>query len=482
MFRQAIMKVIESSETRENVITDGTYRCTYGELPEIFEKIDAFLAGEKLGPPGCSLLRCGNSLPEAVVLLWLLQGQRDFLLLPRAVSKEQETFEDTGLPQFCRSKLLVNPEAPGFDIKEPAAYICVTANPQFCRDSVRWRNSGDAGYVFMRTSGSTAEPKLVMHRQDKLFGNARNCVQRFELRAQDRLMIPVPIYHMYGLGAAILPGMMAGAAVNLLARTNIIRYLDREKQFKPNVSFLTPSLCEMFLQARKSSYSHRLVVTAGDRINRATFENFYGRFGRLVNLYGSTELGAIATSALAQPVDLRAEGIVEPMPGVEIRLDGSGGDGVGEILCRHEYGFVTYLDKRGSETGEVGWFRTKDLGQQVGDRQFKVMGRIDNSVNRNGILVAFSEVESIMEQRIEEVAHVVVVAAEEENSRGQKLLACCELTPNGRADGKELRSRCFDVLPRHLVPDEVRVMAEIPRLPNGKFDRKRLAGMFGRKK
>lgn len=490
MFRKKIQELMQSAETGRNIITDGKHQCRYQDLGEIFEAIDSYVSNRDVDIQDCLVLRCGNNLTEALLLLWQLHGSRDCLLLPRALNKEQELFEDDNLPHFCKMKLQVEPDAKDLDIKKPDTYVKVSIHPRYQPEAKTWQQPG---YLFLKTSGSTAEPKLVMHSLEKLFVNARECCQRFRIRSGDRLMIPVPIYHMYGLGAGFLPGILMGASLNLLDRTNIIKYLDREQKFKPTVSFLTPTLCEMFLQTRKSDYKHRLVVTAGDRINPFTFKNFDHRFGQLVNLYGSTELGAIATSQLEQTVDIRSDGVIEPMPGVEIRLAGleeNNSSDMGEMICRHENGFLAYLDKRGTkiaddelddgrEAGGKNWFRTKDLGRHIGDRQFKVIGRTGNSVNRSGILVSFSEVESIMEQQISVVTHVVVVTVEEENVRGKKLLACCELSPDKDVEGNELRSRCFEIMPRHMVPDEVRVMTEIPRLPNGKFDRKKLAGIVG---
>ncbi|MCP5045834.1 MAG: acyl--CoA ligase, partial [bacterium] len=294
----------------------------------------------------------------------------------------------------------------------------------------------------------------------------------------DRVMIPVPLYHMYGFGAAFLPAIIAGASVHLLENTNIIKYLEGENQFKPNISFMTPVLCEMSTRTRKGSYPYRAVVTAGDRINKTAFETFEQRFGRLVNLYGSTELGAIATSNLSDPLDTRSDGIVQPMPGVDIRLKGTGVSG---LVCIHDSGFETYVDKHGTpippdpRTG----FDTKDLAKIIDPQRFKVVGRTGNSINRNGILVAFSEVESLMEQGIEDVQYAIVVTNEEESARGRKLAAYCQLKPRtgAHSTGKDIRSRCFDIMLRHMVPDKVVVMEEIPRLPNGKFDRKKLANL-----
>jgi acyl-coenzyme A synthetase/AMP-(fatty) acid ligase len=288
---------------------------------------------------------------------------------------------------------------------------------------------------------------------------------------------------MYALGAAIIPGVMAGASINLLDKTNIIKYLDREKQYQPNVSFLTPPLCNMFLRTRKSSYQYSRVVTAGDRITPATFENFENKFGKLINLYGSTELGAIATNKLDDPLNIRSKGILETMPGVTMDFTDKESENdperVSEIICSHDYGFDTYVDKKGqkitSETAKP--FRTKDLGKRIAANRFQVAGRTGNSVNRQGILVAFSEVESIIEQGIEEVAHAVVTGGKEDITRGKKMIAWCELKSNTKPDNQELRSRCFNIMLRHMVPDEVRIIKEIPRLPNGKFDRKKLAAL-----
>ena len=117
---------------------------------------------------------------------------------------------------------------------------------------------------------------------------------------------------------------------------------------------------------------------------------------------------------------------------------------------------------------------TKDLGRIISPGVFKVAGRTGNSINRNGILVSFMEVESLMEQGIAEVQHVIVAAKEEENVRGKILVACCQLKSGAVIDAAGVRSRCFDMMLRHTVPDEVLVLKEIPRLPNGKFDRKKI--------
>ncbi len=469
MLDRMLTETAADAEKGGNTISDGRLQCTYQALPGIFARLDSFFES-RLAAADCTIFRCGNSLPEAVVLLYLLARQKHLLLLPRLSRKLQEEFEDQNLPQFCKHKLSVDLSLPTVDFEAPHSYLEFQANTNFKGQADVLRGPGK---VFLRTSGSTAQPRLVMHVKEKLFQNALNCVHRFELRHLERILIPVPIYHMYGLGAAFLPGVIAGASLNVLESTNVINYMARERQFNPDVSFMTPPLIEMILCTRKSSYPYRLVVTAGARINETTYENFEKKFGPLVNLYGSTELGAIATSNLKDLLEVRSKGIVLPMPGVEIRLK----DEAPEILCRHDTGFEDYVDKRGLRITQekIEWFATKDLGQLMAEGRFKVLDRTDNSMNRSGLLVAFSEVESIMEQCIAGIRQVAVSARGEENYRGKKLVAFCELQQHARMDGKQIRSRCFDVMMRHMVPDEVFVIGELPRLPNGKLDRQSLA-------
>ena len=479
MFKEMILKTIKSGETCGNSITDGKYTCAYRELPEIFANIAVFFTQAKVSPHDCCIFRCGNSVPEAVLLLWMLFMKRDFVILPPVGKKEQTKIERSRLPQFCQSMVSVDLNSSNMDIKDPGSYIGIAANANFSEDA---GIPAGLGSVFLRTSGSTAEPKLVEHSNKKLTQNAMNAAERLKLQADDRIIIPVPVYHMYGLGAGFLPGVIVGASIDLVANTNVIKYLDHEKRFKPNVSFMTPPLCEMLLRTRKRSYHYRLVVTAGDRIGRKAFEQVEKTFGTFINLYGSTELGVIATSKLSDPLEIRSQGIIEPLPGVEIHIETKDKEGkMSEIICRHDYGLEAYVDKRGriiSRDKEITRFNTKDLGRWMDKDKdtFKVMGRTGNSINRSGILVSFSEVESLMEQGIDEIDHIVVMAKDDgvTSYRGKKLAACCQLKPGTVTNEKEIRSRCFHIMMRHMVPDEVVLIKEIPRLPNGKFDRKSL--------
>lgn len=471
-------QAIGSASAQTNGLTDGQITCSYQEIPEIFAGIERRFAEAEIGQEDCLALESINSVPNALLLLYLLSKGYNFLLSPKAANGPP-------LPKFCRYAVVaesLTADGNPSDLREPSRFLTFLQQEEWIQESGR-TDSPDSR-LYLRTSGSTGRPKLAVHSHGKLLGNALNCVERLGLNSGDRIAIPVPITHMYGLGAAFLPAVAVGAAIDLQPGANLLRYLQRETQFVPNVAFMTPVFCETLLKGRKSERAYKLTVAAGDRMKEETFAEFESRFGCLVKLYGSTEMGAIAASSPDDPRELRGKTVGKPMTGVRLRLaeetpeSGADPDGLGELWCQHEYGFAGYVDDQGKPhsqnlPSQGNWFSTRDLGRIGADGRVDVFGRCDHSVNRNGLLVFFADVEKAMET-LEGIEQVVVIA-KGESQRGKGLAAYCVLTKDATLTASDIRSACFDVLPRHGIPDLVFIIDSLPLLPNGKVDRMKLS-------
>jgi acyl-coenzyme A synthetase/AMP-(fatty) acid ligase len=280
--------------------------------------------------------------------------------------------------------------------------------------------------------------------------------------------VPVPIFHSYGFGAAFLPGLLAGASMDVGSGGNILRYLEREESFGPDVAFLTPALCDMFLTVRKSPRRYRMAVTAGDKIKRETVVAFEPRFGPLLNLYGSAEMGAVSSASPDDPPDQRLGTAGYPLAGIELRVED------GSLQCRQENGSDGYLILDGTwryePRSDDDWFETGDLARIRDDGYLEILGRSGLSVKRDGLLVVFADVEVAVE-RVEGVRRAVVVAAGE-SRRGPRLVAVCLPREGEEPDPEAVRRKCFELLPRYAVPDEVRIVGSLPHLPSGKVDRR----------
>ena len=144
---------------------------------------------------------------------------------------------------------------------------------------------------------------------------------------------------------------------------------------------------------------------------------------------------------------------------------------------KHEFGFHGYADPDSGELqpgADCEWLRTGDLARMRGDGALQLLGRCDHSINRDGRLVLFPDIEGAI-GRIDSIERAAVVS-EGRNVRGGRLVAFCVLGEGCLRTAAVLRSEFFDVLPPFMVPDEVVIVPSLPTLGSGKLDRRALAG------
>jgi acyl-CoA synthetase (AMP-forming)/AMP-acid ligase II len=472
---------------RDRVVTDGRQTVSYAEAAVLLDRLDERFARQALSPRSPVALECSQSVAGALALLYVLSREQDVVLLPELGEPSKEAGTPRFIPSFCSHVITASSgKRPDEELLESFE---IAANPGLAEEPAIAEFHGPD--LYLRTSGSTGSPKLTRMSHQKWLNNAMACVERWGLSGEDRLTIPVPIFHSYGFGAAFLPGLLAGAAIDVGSGGNILRYLEREERFQPNVAFLTPALCDMFLSVRKAPRPYRLAVTAGDKIKRETMAGFEPRFGPLLNLYGSAEMGAVSAASPDDPPGSRIATAGYRLAGIELRVQEVGseieaavGEEVGLLQCRQKNGSGGYLMRENVEEGwrfqsraDDEWFETGDLARIRDDGYVEILGRSGLSVKRDGLLVVFADVEAVVE-KVEGVQRAVVVAAGE-SRRGSRLVAVCLAHSQGeglRPDA--VRQKCFELLPIYAVPDEVVIVGSLPQTPSGKVDRRALRDLI----
>jgi acyl-coenzyme A synthetase/AMP-(fatty) acid ligase len=416
------------------------------------ERLDTFFAGQ--GQVACLAMATENTVSGVLMILYLLSRRINVFLLPPQAPVEK------GIPFFCDRILSVDGEC---------------ADRPILRDHPAFDGSGGmpgSGSVFFASSGTTGTPKYVRFDGGNLLCNARNCLERFRYSAASKVLIPVPIGHMYGLGVGLLPALMAGADIRLIDRNNAIKLKEQLASFQPDITLVTPTVIRMMMMLPKRPGRHGIFITAGEKIASKDFRDFESAYGQLFNLYGCTELGAIATSPTEGQ---RSDGQLRPLDGVEVRIDADG-----QVRCRHNAPFASYIDPHGHPpaTATEEWYPTKDIGVTEGARDFRVLGRMDHCVNRSGYLVSLDEIGSCLENLFREIRQAIVLDAGAEKGLTTKLIAVCEVTEEGEVDRDTVRKICQDKLNKQMIPDEFHFVREMPRLSNGKADRALLARRY----
>ncbi len=475
-FANLINEISRSSESQENFLTDSKLTCRYPEIPNLIEKIDHYLAHHGIATGDCLAIECINSVPSAVLLIYLLTKRIGFMLLPPSENADKSSVLKP-IPRFCQFRLTVLPLLE----KEDADWMLHL--DKFIRVEPRKLDANNEALtridtedrLFVRTSGSMGEAKIVVYDQTRVLSSAYNCVNKYQFTAEDRMAIPVPIFHMYGFGAEFLPALLVGGSIDLQENSNLLKYLDRERRFLPTIAFITPNLCEMLIRGWKKPRPYKVIVTSGQRIREDLFRAFDPLCGnRLVNQYGSTEMGPIAACNPSDSLDLRTRSIGSPMNGVELRIETTDDTtDSGELYCRHPYAFEGYMNESGQWLAKAQeWHRTGDLAKTDQDTLI-VTGRADSSINRSGYLILLADIEKALET-LDDVVQAVVVPIQAENIQGQSLVAFCVKMPNAPVTDQHIRTASAKILPKYAVPDSVVLLDALPLLPSGKADQQAL--------
>jgi acyl-coenzyme A synthetase/AMP-(fatty) acid ligase len=363
----------------------------------------------------------------------------------------------------------------------PETYVEVRANPAYSEEA--FAPEKDHPCVYSRTSGSLGAAKMVVRPFERFRLNVLNMSTRLRLDPSMRMALPTPICHLFGLGAGLLIGVHSGVSIDLQERPNALRFFEREEEFNPNIAVVVPTFCETLLRMRRAPRPYRFIVSGGDAMSDATRRRTEELHGPLINAYGSSEMGFIAMPEIDAPAEVRARGAVRLMPGISMRLllestVSTDSFPIGELQLKSPFQFQKYVDTDGNTLelphifdGE--WFRTGDLARLGPGDMLEILGRCDLSVNRNGLLLPFADVEARLRE-VEGVEQAVVVAGSH-GIRGRTLVAFCVLARNAALTPEDVRERYAARAPAYSVPDSVRIISALPQLASGKIDRRALA-------
>jgi acyl-CoA synthetase (AMP-forming)/AMP-acid ligase II len=347
----------------------------------------------------------------------------------------------------------------------------------------------DSPSIVNYTSGTTSAAKGVVHSHRTFLAELRQGVaaQRgiqawFDWAGAAERISPAPIGHMAGLLSALAP-IVAGRNLHVLDRWDpglVLRTMSAEG-LAPG-SGATVFLTSLLEHPEFDAAIHPPLMARfglGGAPIPAEVARHASTLGiSLIRGYGSTEHPSITMTSHADPDRLRTYTDGPALAGVEMRLvDDDGVDvGVGspgEILARGPDLFIGYVDP--SLTPDAidahGWYATGDIGVLDDEGYLTITDRKKDIIIRGGENISASEIEDLVLQ-VPGVLEVAVVAAPDPRY-GEHGCAFVRLDDPTRALAlAELRSHLEERgLARQKWPEELRVLDEFPRTPNGKIQK-----------
>jgi benzoate-CoA ligase family protein len=336
------------------------------------------------------------------------------------------------------------------------------------------------------TTGSTGLPKAAVHPQ-------HSPVLSFEWYArgvlgmtEDDVVLPVPkLFFGYARDlTALFPFGVGGAGIVFPERTTPERIFELVAEHRPSILVQVPTMMAAMTAhpdaGRHDLSSLRLCTSAGEALPRELYERWRAAFGvEVLDGIGSSEAYHIYVSNRQGRV--RPGSVGEVVPGYRARvLDDEGRevpDGeVGTLWIEGDTAALMYWNEheKTKQTFSGDLVNTGDLFVRDSDGFFWYRGRSDELIKVGGIWVAPAEVEDCLVSH-GDVVECAVVGYEEE---GLTLSRAHVVLRAGVAGSDELAAALQEHVRAHLSPHkyprDVRFVAELPKTPSGKIDRKAL--------
>jgi fatty-acyl-CoA synthase len=335
------------------------------------------------------------------------------------------------------------------------------------------------------TSGTTGLPKGATLSHRNILNNGWFVGRAQGFGPGDRICVPVPLYHCFGMVMGNLAGVSCGAAVVYpSAGFDAEATLAAIEQERCTALYGVPTMfiAELDCPAFESYdlTSLRTGIMAGSpcpiEVMKQVVERMHVR--EITIAYGMTETSPVSfQSALDDPLERRVSTIGQVQPHLEVKVIDSEGDvvsrGVPGELCTRGYSVMLgYWDdpERTAEAIDAeGWMHTGDLG--IIDKQGygSIVGRIKDMVIRGGENIYPREIEEFLHAH-PKVADVQVVGLPDPRM-GEEVCAWIRLAAGQTSTEDEIRDFCRDRIAHYKIPRYIRFVDEFPLTVSGKVQK-----------
>ncbi|MDO8705408.1 MAG: AMP-binding protein [Sulfuricaulis sp.] len=331
------------------------------------------------------------------------------------------------------------------------------------------------------TSGTTGEPKGVMHTSNTILSILTTHAQRLGLSSRDTFLICTPIAHQTGFGYGVMLAMYVGGKAVMQdiwqpERAAELIEAERVSMITGATPFLA-DLTEIASQRPRAFDSMRLFLAAGAPIPRALVRRATECMGAsIISGWGMTENGCVTTTVPEDPPEKTFETDGHPLPGTEVRVVDDSGSPLppnqeGRLLTRGCSQFVGYLKRPHDKANDAqGWFDTGDMARMDADGYIRITGRSKDIIIRGGENISVVEVEGLI-YRHPKVLEVAVVAMPDPRL-GER--ACAFIVPRAGESLTLAEITAFlleQKVAKQYMPERLEIIDEIPKTPSGKVQK-----------
>ena len=332
------------------------------------------------------------------------------------------------------------------------------------------------------TSGTTGAPKGATLTHFNIVNNARYTAEAMRLTEKDKLVIPVPLYHCFGMVIGVLSCTAVGATMVFPgASFDAAETLKAIQQYRCTALHGVPTMFIAQLdhpEFRNFDVSSlRTGVMAGAPCPIETMRRVVSdmHMKEITIAYGMTETSPISfQSGVDDPLEKRVSTVGRIQPHAEVKIIDEQGRIVpvgkqGELCTRGYLVMQGYWedDERTSESiDQAGWMHSGDLATLDAEGYCNIVGRVKDMLIRGGENVYPREVEEFL-FRHPKIQNASVFGVPDAKY-GEEVCAWIVLKPGQSASAEEIQTHCQGQIAHYKIPRIIRFVPELPLTASGK--------------
>ncbi|MEL6190575.1 MAG: AMP-binding protein [Bacteroidota bacterium] len=349
---------------------------------------------------------------------------------------------------------------------------------------IQARLSFDEPINIQYTSGTTGYPKGATLSHHNILNNGYLVTQMQKFTHEDRLVIPVPLYHCFGMVMGNLGCITHGATMIYPGDSfDPITVLEAVQEEKATALYGVPTMffAELNLPGFKDYdlSSLRTGVMAGSLCPAELMKRVNNEMNmREVEIaYGMTETSPVSTQTRHDaPFEKRTTTVGTIMPHTEIKIiDPESGQVVplgekGE-LCTRGYcvmlGYWNDADKTAEAIDAARWMHTGDLATMDEEGYISIVGRIKDMIIRGGENVYPKEIEEFLSKH-SSIATAQVIGLPDEKY-GEEICAWVQVVDGQALSEEDIKAYCQGKIAHYKIPRYIRFVTEFPMTVTGKI-------------
>jgi len=335
------------------------------------------------------------------------------------------------------------------------------------------------------TSGTTGAPKGATLTHHNVINNARDVARTMGYGEGDRLCIPVPLYHCFGMVMSSLASTVTGGTMvfpgegfdPLATLTAVHRERCTHLHGVPTM-FIAQLDHPRFGEFDLTSLRGGIMAGSPCPIEVMKRVNAQMNMREVTIAYGMTETSPVSTqSSVDDPLERRVSTVGRVQPHIEVKIVDTEGRivprGVTGEFCTRGYsvmrGYWNDEEKTREAIDAAGWMHTGDLATMDEAGYVNIVGRLKDMVIRGGENVYPREIEEFL-YRHPKVQDVQVVGVPDPKY-GEELCAWIRLRDGQDATAEEIRDFCRGQIAHYKIPRHIRFVSEFPMTITGKVQK-----------